>query len=90
MEFVASSGWRLKRVTLNARNPRRAMPDAWKRRTLEESGRRAAMGENPAKPENGEPVEQAQGKRAFRYTKALSTQPLCVDCHGGGVATKPQ
>ena len=81
-EIVASTGWQLKRVTLKARNPQRATPDAWERRTLEEFDRRAAMGENPAKLEKGELVEQADGTRAFRYAKALPTQPLCLNCHG--------
>lgn len=81
-EIVASTGWQLKRVTLKARNPQRATPDAWERRALEEFDRRAAMGENPAKLEKGEMVEQADGTRAFRYAKALPTQPLCLNCHG--------
>lgn len=81
-EIVASTGWQLKRVTLKARNPQRATPDAWERKTLEEFDRRAATGENPAKLEKGEVVEQADGTRAFRYAKALPTQPLCLNCHG--------
>lgn len=81
-EIGASTGWQLKRVTLKARNPQRATPDAWERATLEEFDRRAAAGENPSKLEKGELVEQADGTRAFRYAKALPTQPLCLNCHG--------
>lgn len=88
-EIVASTGWQLKRVTLKARNPERATPDAWERKVLEEFDRRAAAGENPAKLEKGEMVEQADGTRAFRYAKALPTQPLCLNCHGAADKLTP-
>lgn len=81
-EIVASTGWQLKRVTLKARNPQRATPDAWERATLEEFDRRAGAGENPGKLEKGEVVELPDGTRAFRYAKALPTQALCLNCHG--------
>jgi len=88
-EIVASTGWQLKRVTLKARNPERATPDAWERKMLEEFDRRAAAGENPAKLEKGEMVEQADGTRAFRYAKALPTQTLCLNCHGAADKLTP-
>lgn len=80
-EVVAATGWQLKRVSLKARNAQRATPDAWERAALEEFDRRAAAGENPATLEKGETVEQ-DGKRVYRYAKALPTQPLCLNCHG--------
>ncbi|MCL4747060.1 MAG: DUF3365 domain-containing protein [Burkholderiaceae bacterium] len=75
-----STGWSIRRVSLNNRNPK-AVPDAWERAALEEFDRRASAGANPASLEKGELVDEA-GKRSYRYMKALPTQELCLRCHG--------
>lgn len=77
------SGWAIKRVSLRNRNPK-AVPDAWERAALEEFDRRAAAGESPAALEKSILVEQdgQDGKKEFRYIKALPVQPLCLSCHG--------
>lgn len=80
-DVVAATGWQLKRVSLKARNAQRATPDAWERAALEDFERRAAAGENPATLEKAEVVEQ-DGKRLYRYAKALPTQAMCLNCHG--------
>lgn len=80
-EIAASSGWRLKRVSLKPRNPQRANPDAWEKAALEEFDRRATAGEPPAALEKGEVIDTANG-RVYRYAKALPTQALCLNCHG--------
>lgn len=74
------TGWAIKRVSLRNRNPK-AVPDAWERAALEEFDRRAAAGESPATLEKSTVVEQ-DGKKEFRYVKALPVQPLCLSCHG--------
>ncbi len=74
------TGWTIKRVSLRNRNPK-AVPDAWERAALEEFDRRAAAGESPAALEKSILVEQ-DGKKEFRYVKALPVQPLCLSCHG--------
>lgn len=74
------TGWNIRRVSLRNRNPK-AVPDAWERAVLEEFDRRAAAGENPATLEKGE-VLTVDGRREYRYMKALPTQPLCTNCHG--------
>lgn len=80
-EVMANTGWQLKRVSLKPRNAQRATPDPWEQAALEEFDRRAAAGENPAKLERGELVED-DGKLVYRYAKALPTQALCLECHG--------
>ncbi|MEN9373397.1 MAG: hypothetical protein RIR79_949 [Pseudomonadota bacterium] len=74
------TGWAIKRVSLLNRNPQ-AVPDAWERAALEEFDRRAAAGESPAALEKSTVVEQ-DGKKEFRYVKALPTQAMCLGCHG--------
>lgn len=79
-EASERTGWNIRRVSLKNRNPK-AVPDAWERAVLEEFDRRAAAGENPAALEKGE-VVAVDGRREYRYMKALPTQPLCTNCHG--------
>jgi hypothetical protein len=76
----AETGWAIKRVSLRNRNPQ-AVPDAWERAALEEFDRRAAAGESPATLEKSTLVEQ-DGKKEFRYVKALPAQAMCLGCHG--------
>lgn len=76
----AKTGWQIRRVSLKNRNPH-AVPDVWETRVLEDFERRAAAGENPATLEHAATVE-ADGKRVYRYMKALPTQALCLQCHG--------
>ena len=74
------TGWAIRRVSLNNRNPK-AVPDAWERTALEDFDRRAAAGESPATLEKGELVTE-DGKKSYRYMKALPTVEVCTNCHG--------
>jgi hypothetical protein len=74
------TGWSIRRVSLNNRNPK-AVPDAWERAVLEDFDRRAAAGEAPATLEKGEVVME-EGRKSYRYMKALPTLALCLQCHG--------
>lgn len=74
------TGWSIRRVSLNNRNPK-AVPDAWERAILQDFDRRAAAGESPATLEKGEVVTE-DGKKSYRYMKALPTMDLCLKCHG--------
>lgn len=76
-EISAQTGWKIRRVSLKARNEARATPDAWEKTALEDFDRRAAAGEPPAQLEKGEKVGSE-----YRYVKALPVQPLCLSCHG--------
>ncbi len=75
------SGWRVKRVSLKARNRSTAIPDSWEEAILEQFDERRA---------NGEPVETltatTQTDNEFRYMKAQGVGPLCLTCHGEAVA----
>ena len=76
-EISKQTGWKIRRVSLRARNDARAIPDAWEKAALEDFDKRAAAGEPPAQLEKGEKVDNE-----YRYVKALPVQPLCLSCHG--------
>ena len=76
-EISQQTGWKIKRVSLKARNDARAIPDAWEKAALEDFDKRAAAGEPPPQLEKGEKVDNE-----YRYVKALPVQPLCLNCHG--------
>jgi hypothetical protein len=76
----AETGWSVRRVSLRNRNPK-AVPDTWERAALEDFDRRAAAGDAPATLEKAELVDE-NGRKVYRYVKALPTQTLCLNCHG--------
>lgn len=76
-EISQQTGWKIKRVSLKARNDARAIPDPWEKAALEDFDKRAAAGESPAKLEKGEKIGNE-----YRFVKALPVQPLCLSCHG--------
>ena len=76
-EISQQTGWKIKRVSLKARNDARAIPDPWEKAALEDFDNRAAAGEAPAKLEKGERIGNE-----YRFVKALPVQPLCLGCHG--------
>lgn len=82
--FSAQRGWDVGRTSLKLRNPENA-PDKWERQVLERFEARKAAGEDPAKMEHFEVVQQ-EGKSVFRYMKAIPTAQLCTTCHGGKLA----
>lgn len=77
----ATSGWAVKRVSLNPRNASRAIPDSWEKAVLEEFDRRQRAGEEAASLHFGE-VTGGQ----YRYMQAQGVEPLCLACHGKGLA----
>ena len=77
-------GWRIGRTSLKLRNPDNA-PDAWELSVLREFEALKAAGEDPATLDHAEFVV-SEGRRAFRYMKAIGTQPVCTVCHGAGIA----
>jgi hypothetical protein len=81
-QVAAETGWKVKRVSLKTRNGQRATPDDWERSALEEFERRLAAGEAALRMEKGEVVEAGEGRREFRYVKALPVQKVCLGCHG--------
>ncbi len=80
----AQTGWQLKRTSLKVRNPHNA-PDAWEKQVLKRFERLKAKGADPKTLEYGAVVEE-NGRRVFRYAKAIPTGKVCVVCHGEHVA----
>lgn len=77
----ATSGWTVKRVSLNARNSSRALPDSWEEGVLQEFDRRQRAGEEAAS------LSFAQGIAGqYRYMQAQAVEPLCLSCHGEALA----
>ncbi|MEE4144627.1 MAG: DUF3365 domain-containing protein [Halieaceae bacterium] len=77
----AESGWTVKRVSLKSRNASRAVPDAWERDVLLALERRQAAGEAPQDLHFGEVVNGQ-----YRYMQAQVVEPVCLVCHGKGLA----
>lgn len=81
-----SAEWKMTvaRTSLKLRQPR-DRPDAWELAQLQSFEQRKAAGENAAALEVGEYAEK-DGKRVFRYMKAIPTGEMCLGCHGTSIA----
>lgn len=75
------TGWEIRRVSLKTRNAERGTPDIWEARQLADFNIRAANGEKPETLEKSEIVD-IDGKKTFRYMKALPVADVCLKCHG--------
>lgn len=78
-----ATGWRVARTALKLRNPQNT-PDAWERSVLEEFLAKAEKGADLSTLERYETVSQ-NGKRVFRYMKAIPVGKPCLICHGPAV-----
>ena len=83
-------GWQMRRVSLKPRNPDRATADAWEMRQLADFDVRAASGEAVRPMEVGEVVTGDDGKRSFRYMKAIPVGAVCLQCHGATEGLAPE
>jgi len=87
---AASTGWEVARTSLKLRNPNNE-PDAWEQKVLNQFEQRKVAGEKPDTIAYGEVVEM-NGKKQFRFMKAIGTAEACLNCHGADlkpeVATK--
>jgi len=81
---TSSSGWSLGRTALKVRNPENA-PDAWERDILLKFQDQAAQGADMAALEHYETTTK-DGKRVFRYMKAIPTGAPCLTCHGSNLS----
>ncbi|MBL4614954.1 MAG: DUF3365 domain-containing protein [Magnetovibrio sp.] len=77
---AASTGWDVGRTSLKLRNPNNE-PDAWELNVLKSFESRKAAGEKPDTIAFGEVVE-SNGKKQYRFMKAIGTAPVCLNCHG--------
>ncbi len=80
-----SAEWKMTvaRTSLKLRQPR-DRPDAWELAQLQSFEQRKAAGENAAALEVGEYAEK-DGRRVFRYMKAIPTGEMCLGCHGTSI-----
>lgn len=69
------------RTSLKLRNPANA-PDNWELAVLKQFEARKAQGEPVDKLEFFAVIDDDQGKKTFRYMKAIPTAGLCLSCHG--------
>lgn len=70
----------VRRTSLKFRNPGNK-PDSWEQQVLQTFEKRKTNGEPAAQLEFYEVVE-TDGKRTFRYMKAIPTGEVCLGCHG--------
>ena len=82
-ETSEKMGWRVARTSLKLRNPHNA-PDAWELKVMQEFEKRKAAGEEIKTLEFAE-VVTTQGKKQFRYMKAIPTGKVCLQCHGSHI-----
>lgn len=84
-EVSNKKGWTVGRTSLKVRNPANA-PDAWEKKVLEQFEARLAAGEKLDAMEYTE-VTSREGKKVFRYMKAIPTaEKPCLVCHGATLA----
>lgn len=81
-EIRQQTGWEIRRVSLKTRNAATGTPDVWEARQLAEFNIRVANGAKPETLEVGEIVTGVDGKRSYRYMKALPVAEVCQTCHG--------
>ena len=85
-QMGAEKGWEIGRTSARVRNPQNA-PDAWEAGVLAAFEAKCAQGENIIRMEHGEIVTAADGKRVFRYMKAIPMGEACQKCHGTAIDT---
>ncbi len=78
-----ASGWTIGRTSVKLRNAKNA-PDAWEAKVLAIFAKKSAAGEDLKTMQFYETVE-ADGKKTFRYMKAIPLAKPCLTCHGENV-----
>jgi hypothetical protein len=76
-------GWDVGRTSLKIRSAANA-PDAWETKVLNDFEKQKAEGADPKKLEHYEVVTE-NGKKVFRYMKAIPTGKVCTNCHGDNI-----
>ena len=80
------NGLTIKRISIKNRNPNN-VPSEWQRKVLENFALKHAAGGNLKKMAYAKIVE-TDGKKQFRFVKAIPTGKLCLKCHGEKVDAK--
>ena len=84
--YSLPSGVRVGRTSERWRNPNNR-PDRWEQEGLAILEQRRLQGETLAGMEYWQEVE-VEGKRSFRYLRAIPTGSLCLRCHGEQISRK--
>lgn len=82
-EISAKQGWRVARTSLKLRNPHNEA-DAWELKVMQAFEKRKTAGEEIKTLEFAE-IVTTDGKKQFRYMKAIPTGKVCLQCHGSNV-----
>ena len=77
------SGVTLSRTSLQIRNPKNEA-EAWEKTVLQQFVERKSKGESLKKMEFSETID-VDGKKQFRYMKAMAIGQPCLHCHGDKV-----
>jgi len=85
---AADKQLQVSRVSLKNRNPVMGQANEWQEGVLNEFETRKAGGEKPATLAYADIVEAKDGKKEFRFMKAIPTGSLCLTCHGSNI--KPE
>jgi len=80
------SGFNVKRISIKNRNPAN-VPNEWQKKVLENFALKHAEGADLKKMAYAEIVE-TEGKKQFRFVKAMPTGKLCLKCHGEKIDAK--
>lgn len=78
----------VKRVSLKPRNNTIGVADEWEANQLKQFDMAATSGKPAAEIETHAVTDEKDG-RWFRYMKAIPTQIMCLQCHGGADNIKP-
>jgi len=80
-DISASSGWYVARTSLKPRATANN-PLPWERKIMTEFEAKKSAGADPKTLDYSDVVEE-DGKKVFRYMKAIPTGKVCLNCHGG-------
>lgn len=79
-EAAAKTGWHVARTSLKLRNSNNK-PDSWELNVLNMFEEKQAAGAKMGTLAFAEVVE-TNGKKQFRFMKAIGTVDVCLNCHG--------
>lgn len=80
-DISEKTGWYVARTSLKPRAPTNS-PLPWEKKVLEEFEAKKAAGADVKAIDYSDVVEE-DGKKVFRYMKAIPTGKICLKCHGG-------
>ncbi len=79
-EHAEKSGWTIGRTSTKLRNSANA-PDGWEAKVLAIFAQKKAQGGDLKSMQYSEIIEK-DGKKTFRYMKAIGVAKACLNCHG--------